>query len=213
MQLQKDVMDELVWDPILSSTEIGVTVKNGIVTLSGQVTSFGKKVAAENAAKRVKEVKAVATDIVVKLPGDLTLSDTDIAGAALNALKWSSFVPDNKVKLKVDDGWVTLEGEVEWQFERESASSAIRNLIGVKGIHNLITVKPRITSRIVKDAIKKALERSADIEAENIQIIADGGKVTMKGKVHSWNERSAVERAVWSTPGITDVKDELVIAL
>jgi len=211
-QLQQDVMDELSWDPILQSSEIGVAVKNGVVTLSGQVNSYSKKMAAENAAKRVKDVKAVAVDVEVHISSDSKRTDTDIANAAVNALKWSSFVPDDHIKLKVDDGWITIEGEVEWQFQKESASSAIRNLIGVKGISNQVKVKPSITPVVVRDVIKKALERSADIEAQEINIITDGGTVVLKGKVRSWSERNEVQRAVWSAPGITDVKDELVIA-
>jgi len=211
-QIQRNVMDELAWDPVLKASEIGVTCSQGVVTLSGYVNSYSKKLAAENAAKRVKDVKAVAVDIEIKLPSDDKRTDADVATAALNALKWSSFVPDDLVKLKVEDGWVTLEGDVEWQYQKESAASAIKDLIGVRGISNLIRVRPSVSPVLVKDSIKKALERSAYIEAAGINIVTEGGNITLKGKVRSWGERTEVERAAWATPGVLDVKDELVIA-
>jgi osmotically-inducible protein OsmY len=210
-EIQKDVMDELQWDPMLQSAEIGVTVREGIVTLMGYVDNYGQRTAAENAAKRVKDVRAVAIDLAIHLPDEQRRSDTDIAAAALNALKWSSFVPEDRVMLKVDEGWITMEGEVEWQFQKESAYRAVSDLIGVHGVINRINVRPRITPVIVKDVIKKALERSAEIEADSITIVTDGGRIVLKGKVRSWAERKEVERAVWATPGVIEVKDELII--
>ncbi|GAA0550502.1 BON domain-containing protein [Chitinophaga japonensis] len=212
IELQKDVMDELQWDPVLQAAEIGVVVKNGIVTLMGHVNNYSEKTAAEKAAKRVKDVKAVAMDLEIRLPSEHLRSDADIAAAALNALKWSSFVPEDRIRLKVDDAWITLEGEVEWQFQKESAYRAVRDLIGVRGVVSHISVRPRITPILVKDVIKKALERSAEIEADGINIITDGGRIVLRGKVRSWGERNEVERAVWATPGVTEVKDELIIA-
>jgi len=211
-EIQKNVMDELKWDPIMHSAEIGVIVKDGIVTLVGYVDNYSQRLAAENAAKRVKDVRAVAIDLAISLPDEQRRSDTDLAAAALNALKWSSFVPEDKIRLKVDGGWITMEGEVEWQFQKESAYSAVSDLIGVHGVINRINVRPNITPVIVKDVIKKALERSADIEADSINILTDGGRIVLKGKVRSWAERKEVERAVWATPGVIDVKDELIIA-
>ncbi|HEU4556170.1 MAG TPA: BON domain-containing protein [Chitinophaga sp.] len=212
LQIQHNVVDELAWDPVLKASEIGVTCHEGVVTLSGYVNSYSKKLAAENAAKRVRDVKAVAMDIEIKLPSDNKRTDSDIAAAALNALRWNTFVPDDRVKLAIEEGWVTLEGELEWQYQKESAANAIKDLIGVRGISNLIKVRPNISAVVVKDAIKKALERSAYIEAAGINIMTDGGNITLKGKVRSWGERSEVERAAWATPGVLDVKDELVIA-
>lgn len=212
IEIQKNVIDELQWDPVLQSAQIGVTVKDGIATLMGYVANFSQQQAAENAAKRVKDVRAVAMDLVIKLPHDQQRTDTDLAAAALNALKWSSFVPEDMIMLKVDNGWITMEGEVEWQFQKESAYHAVRDLIGVYGVINRIKVRPKITPVIVKDVIKKALERSADVEASGINIMTDGGRITLKGKVRSWSERNEVERAVWATPGVIDVKDELIIA-
>jgi len=210
-EIQKNVMEELKWDPIMQSAEIGAIVKDGIVTLVGYVDNYSQRLAAENAVKRVKDVRAVAIDIAISLPDDQRRSDTDLAAAALNALKWSSFVPEDKIRLKVDGGWITMEGEVEWQFQKESAYSAVSDLIGVHGVINRINVRPNITPVIVKDVIKKALERSADIEADSINISTDGGRIVLKGKVRSWAERKEVERAVWATPGVIEVKDELII--
>jgi osmotically-inducible protein OsmY len=212
IELQQDVMDELLWDPALQASDIGVTVKTGIVTLAGYVNNYSQKQAAENAAKRVKDVKAVAVEMVIRLSSNQKRSDADIAAAVLNALKWSSFVPDDRIRLKVEDGWITMEGEVEWQFQKESAANAIRDLIGVRGVRNLIRVKPEVTAVIIKDVIKKALERSAEIEAAGINIVTEGGRIVLRGKVRSWGERNEVERAVWATPGVMEVKDELIIA-
>lgn len=213
IELQKDVMEELHWDPLLLTAEVGVSVKDGIVTLMGYVNNYGQKLAAENAAKRVKDVKAVAIDLGIKLPSGHERTDRDIATAALNALKWSSFVPEECVKVKVEDGRITLEGEVEWQFQKKSATSALKNLIGLQGINNHLKVKPQITPIIVKDVIRKALERRADVEADRIDIITEGGKIILKGNVRSWTEKAAVEQAVWSTPGVVEVKDEMRISL
>jgi osmotically-inducible protein OsmY len=211
-QIQTDVMDELKWDPILDSAEIGVAVKNGVVTLSGQVSSYAKKIAAENAVKRVRDVKGLAEEISVKLPIDGRRTDAEIAAAALNALKWNSNVPDDKITLKVENGWLTLEGQLDWQFQKDAAALAVDGIIGVKGVSCLITIKPKIEIPVVRDNIKKALERSADIEADRIIIETQGNKVTLRGKARSWSERNEVERAAWCAPGVMAVEDELVIA-
>lgn len=212
LQLQQDVMDELLWEPALEAAEIGVAVNNGVVTLSGSVNAYSKKLAAEKAAKRVKDVNAVAIDIEVRFSADGKRTDTDIAKAALNALSWSTVVPKNHVKVQVDNGWITLDGELEWQYQKNAVVNAVKDLSGVTGISDLISLRPGATKTIVKAHIKKALERMADVEADNIDIITEGRSVTVKGKVRSWSERSEVERAVWSTPGVWSVKDELVIA-
>lgn len=212
IDIQRDVMEELRWDPVLHSAEIGVTVKDGIVTLLGYVDNYIQQLAAENAAKRVKDVRAVAVDLTINLPHEQRRTDSDLAAAALNALKWSSFVPEDRIKLKVDKGWISMDGDVEWQFQKESAYHAVKDLIGIHGVINHIIVRPRLSPVIVKDVIKKALERSAEIEADRINILTDGGRIVLKGKVRSWAERNEVERAVWATPGVIDVKDELTIA-
>ncbi|MRG45326.1 BON domain-containing protein [Chitinophaga sp. SYP-B3965] len=212
LQIQKNVMDELQWDPVLNASEIAVTVKDGIVTLSGFVNSYSRKLAAENAAKRIKNVRAVAIDLEVKMPDDEKRTDADIAAAVLEAFKWNSFVPEDAMKVSVEDGWVTIEGEVEWQFQRESVSSAIKNLVGVHGIRNLLKVKPKVTAIIIKDVVKKALERSAAIEATGVDTLIEGGRIVLKGKVRSWAEWREVEKAVWATPGVLEVKNDLIVA-
>jgi len=211
-QLQQDVQDELLWDPSLESAEIGVSVNDGVVTLSGVVNSYTKKLAAEKAAKRVKDVKAVAMEIDVHFFNGEGQSDIDIAHAGLNALSWSTVVPKDSVTIKVEDSWLTLDGEVEWQYQKQAAENLVKDLRGVKGVTNLIRLKPTPTRSIVKDAIRKALERSADVEAEAINIITEGDHIILKGKVRSWGERNEVEKAVWATPGVVDVKDELIVA-
>lgn len=212
IELQRDVMDEILWDPILHAAEIGVIVKQGVVTLVGAVKNYAEKVAAEQAAKRVKEVKTVITDLCIRITNESQRSDKEIAEAALNALKWSSFVPEDRVKLKVKDAWITITGEVEWQFQKESVASAVEHLVGVRGVSNFIKVKPSLNTILVKDVIKRALERSADIDAGSIDIQLNGGKILLTGKVRSWGQRKEVERAVWATPGVTEVTDQLTIA-
>ena len=211
-QIQEDVMRELEWDPeIIDATDIGVAVEDGIVTLSGQVGSYWEKVAAEKAAKRVKGVTGIAQEIVVKYAGT-PRTDADIADAAVGSIKWNTTVPDEKVTVKVEDGWVTLEGEVEWEYQRNAARNAVEKIKGVKGVSNLVTVKPRVQASIVKSTIKQALERAADIEAGRIEVETEGNKVTLRGKVRTWAERDEVERAAWSAPGVYSVDNRLVIA-
>lgn len=213
LQIQQDVQDELQWDPILKAAEIGVAVKNGIVTLNGSVDSYSKKIAAEDAVKRVKDVKAVALDLEVVFPGTIDhKSDASLAAVALDALKWTNFVPEDRIQLKVDDGHLTLEGELEWQYQRDAAFNAVKNLQGVRSVINKIHIKPGPSASIIKDNIRKALSRDANIEANNINVETKDRTIVLKGKVRSWSERSDVERAVWSTPGVLAVQDELTVS-
>ncbi|SHN28501.1 Osmotically-inducible protein OsmY, contains BON domain [Chitinophaga sp. CF418] len=205
-------MDELLWEPSLESAEIGVSVNDGVITLSGTVNSYTKKLAAEKAAKRVKDVRAVAMDIEVHFLNGESRSDTDVAHAGLNALSWSTVVPKDSVTMKVEDGWLTLDGEVEWQYQKQAAENLVKDLQGVKGVTNLIRLRPVPTRSIVKDNIRKALERSADVEADSINIVAEGHNIILQGKVRSWGERNEVEKAAWATPGVVNVKDDLIIA-
>ena len=210
-QIQRDVIDELRWEPLLSSSEIGVAVKNGIVTLSGQVDSYSKKISAEKAAKRIAGVKAVAEDIHVKILPSYFKTDTEIAEAVLNALKWSDAVQQEKIKIKVEDGIVKLEGEVEWEYQRNSIKSTIQNLSGVSSVIDLISIKPKTTPFEIEQKIKAALQRSATIDAAKITADVLGGKVILRGTVRSYAERDDAEVAARNAPGISSVENKLEI--
>lgn len=213
MQLQRDVIEELAWQPNVREAEIGVAVKNGVVTLSGFVESYAQKYAAARAAERVHGVRAVADDLSVKLPKSFMRSDTDIAHAAVSALKWDVEVPDARIQVLVDDGWVSLDGAVDWQFQRTAAEKAVRYLTGVKGVINRITVQqPKVSAYEVNQRIEEALKRSAATEADRITVEAKNGKVTLRGTVRSWAEREDAERAAWAAPGVSEVDDEIAVA-
>lgn len=211
-QLQQDVLDELDFEPSVNAAHIGVTAKNGVITLSGHAASYAEKIAAEEAARRVKGVHAIAQEIEVRYPSDKKTSDDEIAARALSVLRWNAVVPYEAVQIKVQDGWVTLLGEVEWQFQRVAAESGIRRLSGVAGVINQITLKSRIEAKDVESKIEEALKRSAEIEARGIHVSSlGGGKVALEGKVHDWQEREAVKRAAWSAPGVLAIEDRLQI--
>lgn len=210
-EIQKDVMNELDWEPFFKASDIGVAVKNGVVTLSGTVDSYLKKTTAEKAAKRVAGVKAVAEDIEVKYPSDSVKNDTEIAQAILNALKWNSAITEDKIKVKVEDGVVTLDGQLEWEFQRGVVVSEIESLWGVKRIINNISIKNVVPLADLKQKIRSAFERSATVDAEKIRIETSGNKVTLKGDVRSWKERTDAEMAVWSAPGVYQVDNQLSV--
>jgi len=206
-KIQADVMAELRWDPSVPSTEIGVAVKDGVVTLTGTVDTYMKKWRAEEVAHRVNGVIAVANEIQVRSIGERT--DSDIAAAAVHALSWNSTVPQGKVHVTVDKGWITLKGDVEWQYQRQEAERVVRRLLGVKGVSNLITVKPAVTPSDLKRKIEDALVRNAQVDAERITVEVQGSKAVLKGKVRSWAEREEAERVAWLAPGITSVDNQI----
>ena len=212
-QIQRDVLDELKWDARVQPNEIGVAVKDGIVTLTGWVDSYTKKWAAEDAAKRVRGVKAVANDIEVRLPRAAERTDADLAAAALHALEWDAFVPIERLQVTVAKGWVTLEGAVDWEFQKEDAERVVRRLAGVKGVTNLITVKPHIqpSPAELKRKIEEALVRDAETDAQRITVEVQSSKVILRGKVRSWAERQEAERMAWSAPGVIEVENDILI--
>lgn len=211
-EIQRDVLAELKWDAPVSPNEIGVSVKDGVVTLTGWVDSYAKSRAAEEAAHRVRGVKAVANDLEVRLPTASERSDADIAAAAVRALEWDSLIPADKIKVTVSKGWVTLKGEVEWQYQKEYAEQHVRNLWGVKGISNYITVKPRVSPSDVKEQIEQALIRDAKTDAERLTVEVDGSKVILEGTLSSLAEKEEAERAAWSAPGVTAVENRIIVS-
>ena len=212
-ELRKDVLDELEYEPSIDAREIGVMVKDGVVTLTGAVKSYFEKWKAERAAERVVGVRAVANEIDVRLPGEDKRTDADIAAAAVNALRWNTLVPFDKVKVTVDNGWITLKGEVNYKYQKEAAENAVRHLNGVVGVSNLIEIRPTVSSTEVKRKIEDALERMAQVDAQRIQVETTNGKVILKGQVRSWAEREEAEKAAWRAPGVSQVEDQIRIAI
>jgi len=211
-QIQRDVLAELKFEPRVAPTEIGVAVKDGVVTLMGWVDSYTKRWAAEEAAHRVRGVKAVANDIEVRLPLSAERTDVDIAAAAVRALEWDAMVPIDKLDVTVSKGWVTLKGEVEWQYQKQDAERVVRRLSGVRGVTNLILVKPRLTASELKEKIELALVRSAQVDAQRITVEVQGTKAILRGTVRAWAGREEAERAAWAAPGITAVENLITIS-
>ncbi|WP_049621509.1 BON domain-containing protein [Frateuria defendens] len=210
--LRKSVLDELQFEPSIDANDIGVTAENGVVTLTGHVTSYMQKIAAERAAWRVKGVKAIAQEIEVRLPTDKKVRDDEIAQRALNVLEWDTLVPRDAIHVKVTGGWVTLSGQVDWNYQRSAAEYEVRKLSGVIGVVNSIILSPAVQTSNVHQRIVDALKRHAEIEANRIQIDVTGGTVKIEGEVDDWDERRAIERAIWATPGVKSVDNRVRIS-
>ncbi len=213
IQLQQAVLDELQWEPSVEASHIGVTASNGVVTLTGHVQSYAEKRAAEDAARCVRGVGAIVQEIEVRIPAIDGNEDDEIAKRALSILRWSVVIPHERITVMVEHGVVTLSGEVEWQYLKDRVETGIRQLSGVVGVINTIVIKPVVEpideSEQLREKIKAALERQADVEADKVGISIDGGKVTISGLVRSWSERLAIENAAWSAPGVTQVIDQM----
>lgn len=210
-ELQDHIQNALAWEPSVDAGGIGVTVDEGIVTLRGDVRTYAEKAAAERVALRVYGVKAVANDLEVRIEGIGRRTDTEIAQAAVNALKWTTTVPKDAVTVTVSDGWLALKGTVDWQFQKDAAARTVRDLVGVRGVTNEIVLKPRVRAGDVQAKIEAAFRRSAEIDARRVNVNVHDGQVILSGNVHSWAERDEARRAAWAAPGVTAVDDRLAV--
>jgi len=211
--LKQQVTNELKWEPSIDASQIGVIVKNGVVTLTGHVDTYAQKISVEKAVKRVAGVRALAEELEVKIPGKDKRTDEDIALTALNNLKWNSNVPEERIQLKAEDNWITLEGQVDWNYQKEAAKKSIASLPGVRGVTNSIKVAPVVEPRDVKQQIRSAFKRNANIDANHVNVRAEGHKVILSGSVQSWAEKKQAEKAAWSAPGVTNVKNEIEVRI
>ncbi len=212
-QLQHDLFEEMRWDPQVQDAEIGVAVKEGVITLTGSVNSYAQKLAVVRLTERVGGVLAVADDLKVRPPGATRRTDAEIVHAAVKTLVWDTEVPDDMVSVAVDNGWITLTGSVPWKFQSECAERSVRFLTGVRGVTNQIVVTPVVSASEVRAKIEQALRRSAELDAKRITVEATGGKVTLTGTVRSWSERRDAERAAWAAPGVRQVEDCILVSV
>ncbi len=212
LSLRKSVMEELEFHPEINAASIGGSVENGIVTLSGHVSSYPQKVNAERAAKGVKGVRAIAQEIQVRLDKHAGTADDTLAERVLNIIDWSSDAPQNDIKVTVQKGWITLDGDVDWQYQKETLERAVHELSGVVGVNNRLALRPNAEVTDIRQRIEEALKRNAEIDDKNVFVRVDGDVVRLEGKVHVWRERKLAERAAWSVPGVMRVEDHLLIA-
>ena len=210
-EIQRDVLDELSWEPGVKATDIGITVKEGVVTLQGTVDSYPEKWAAEKAVKRLPNVRGLAVELEVKLPGSSERSDAEIARAAENALHWNVLVPHDRIRIMAERGFLTLEGEVDLPIQRSAAEWTVHHLTGVKGISNQITIKPKVAPAEVKEKIEEALKRRAILDADNIKVQTEGTKVILTGSVSSWAEFDEAAFAAWAAPGVSKLENRLSV--
>jgi len=210
-EIRRKVLAELDWDPRIDASAVGVAVKDGVVTLIGSIGSYLQKSEAERVVKRVAGVRAVAEDLAIKLPGTAERSDADIAQSVLSGLRFNVAVPHDLIKVTVENGWVTLEGEIEWQYQRSAAENAIKYLMGVKGVTNSISIKPRVKAADVKVKIESAFARRAHLDANRISVETSDGKVILRGSVPSWDEREQAEQAAWAAPGVAKVENHVIV--
>ncbi|WP_032610854.1 BON domain-containing protein [Pseudomonas syringae] len=211
LTLRRSILDELEFLPHIDAAAIGVSIENGVVILHGHVGTYAEKIAAERAVKRVKGVRAIAEELKVRVNRAQGLDDEVIASRCLELMRWNSVVPDEQIKIKVQQGWVTLEGDVEWQYQKEAAQNAIQKLDGVVGLDNLLVIKPKVDSQDIKRLIEEALSRSSELDPTRIRVCADGNQVKLEGTVHRWRERKAVEHIAWAVPGVKHVENHLLI--
>ncbi len=210
-KIQEDVIDELQWEPRVEHANIGVAVKDGIVTLSGFVSSYTSKISAEKAARRVKGVRGLAEEIEVRFSGEAKTSDPEIAKRIADIFEWSTTIPHKKIDIKVEHGWVTLSGRMDWHYQATAAKGAADRISGVKGVTNLIQISNAASSADVRDRIVSAFKRQADLDASTITVTTVGDTVKLGGKVHSWNERRVAENAAWAAPGVTHIEDNIMV--
>jgi osmotically-inducible protein OsmY len=212
-QLKQEILDELDFEPSVDAAAIGVAVDDGIVTLSGHVSSYAQKIAAEHAVRRVRGVRAIAQEIEIRVPFQKKTADDEIAKRVADILRWDIMLPDDAVQLTVQGGWVTLKGQVEWQYQKEVAEADVHKLSGVVGVNNQLTLKPRVQVPDLKQKIENALKRSAATKVSDIRVtVHEGGRITLEGSVHTWYERQAAKTAAWSAPGVQSVEDRLTLS-
>lgn len=212
LDLRREILDELEFQPHIDAAAIGVAVENGVVCLTGHVRTYAEKIAAERAVKRVKGVHAVAEEIEVRIPGDADVADDVIASRCLDVIHWYVAIPQDQIQVKVQQGWITLEGEVEWQYQKEGVENAVCKLAGVVGINNLLIVRPKVSPEDIKGRIENAMARNAELDTSHIRVTVEGKTVKLEGRVHLWRERKAVEHAAWAVPGVMHVENHILIA-